>query len=276
MYNVTVIDVWNIDTFDGDLRRDLDAQADDIRNYIVTSRHQCLEHEASDHTDPLPANPYTDAFNWVTEHIMGLMEVRTIRDWHYTRQTDAEIDALRRGGIYLSSLNSIQTRFAAQAATGAFTQEVADCLFADSPYQSAQIASRSDKFWMISHPVEINDSGVKPLLASWGGESAYFWQRNTELKDMLKRIGQPLVLEIAMPLVHSRHSYSAAVAVIATYGRMLGCQPDAHSFDLYTQQPLGREHIIAINSQGEPNFDAIARGYPSGFVNVNLNRWDEN
>ena len=175
----------------------------------------------------------------------------------------------------MSSLETIRTRFAAQVANGALSQEVAERLFVDSPYQSSQFAARADKFWMVSHPIEINHSGVIPLLESWGGESAYFSQRNTELRDMLKRIGLPRVLEIAVPLVHSRHSYSAAAAVAATYGRTLGCQPDKHSFDLYIEQPLGPDHIIAIHSQGEPNFDAIALDYPSGFVNLDLELWDE-
>lgn len=130
---ITIIDVWNVETFDADLCGYLDSHTDDISNYLLISRRQELEYEASDHNNPLHANPYADAFNSVTEHIMGLMEVRTIRAWHYTRQTDAEIDAVRREGIYMSSLETIQARFAAQVAACAFTQEVAERLFVDSP-----------------------------------------------------------------------------------------------------------------------------------------------
>lgn len=259
---VAVIDVWDVETFDSELRGDLDAHADVIRDYMLTSRHQRLEHEASDRTMPYPENPYAGEFMWVKEHIMRLMEVRTIRAWHYTRLTDAEVDVLRQGGIYPSSLDTIRSRFAAQVAAGAFNQEVADRLFADSPYQSDQLDSRFDKFWMVSHPVDVEDGGVELLLESWGGESAYFWQRDAALQDMLKQIGRPRVLEVAMPLVHSRHGYSAAEAVVATYGRLLGCRPDKHAFDLYTHQPLGPEHVLAIHSEGEANFNAMARGYP--------------
>lgn len=272
---IAIIDVWNVETFDGELRGDLDVHADVIRDYMITSRRQWIEREASDHIMPYPENPFAGEFMWVKEHIMRLMEARTIRAWHYTRLTDAEIDALRRGGIYPSSLDTIRSRFAAQVAAGTFTQEIADRLFADSPYQSDQLDARSDKFWMVSHPVDIEDGGVELLLESWGGESAYFWQRDAALQDLLKQIGRPRVLEIAMPLIHSRHGYSAAEAVVATYGRMLGCRPDKHAFDLYTHQPLGPAYILAIQSDGEPNFGAMARGYPVGFVDVNLDRWDE-
>ncbi|MES2176114.1 MAG: hypothetical protein V4523_19540 [Pseudomonadota bacterium] len=113
--DVGVIDVWDIDTFDNELRGDLDAHADLIRDYMITFRGQSCEHEASDHRMPCPENPHAGEF-----------------------------------------------------IAGAFTKEVADRLFADSPYQSDQLAARSGKFWMTSHPVDIEDGGVEILLESWG------------------------------------------------------------------------------------------------------------
>lgn len=265
-----IIDVWNLETFDGELRGDLEARADLIRNYLVTSRRQWLEREAPDCTKPHPENPYAGEFIRATKHIMRLMEQRTIRAWHYTRMTDAEVNAMRRGGIYPSTLDNIRARFAAQVNAGTFSQEVADRLFADSPYQTEQLGPRSNKFWMVSHPVEIEDGDVKLLLESWGGEAAYFWQQDPELQLLLRSIGTPRVIEIAMPLAHSRHGYSAAEAVVATYGRLLGCTPDKKAFDLYTYQPLGPKHLLAVHSEGGPRFAAMARGYPSDYVDTDL------
>lgn len=233
-----LIDVWDVETFDPELRGDLDAHAELFQDYFVTSRRQWLEREASDHTGPYPHNPHAGEFIWVTEHIMRLMEARTIRAWHYTRMTDAELDAIRQNGIYLSTLDTIRTRFDRQVAAGAFTQDIADRLFTDSPFQHEQLGSRSDKFWMVSHPVEIEDSGVELLLESWGGESAYFWQRDPALQTLLKTIGQPRVLEIAMPLALSRHSYSAAEAVVATYARTLDCRRHSISTRINRSAPI--------------------------------------
>jgi hypothetical protein len=128
---------------------------------------------------------------------------------------------------------------------------------------------------MTSHPLDVEDGGVAVFLESWGGEAAYFWQQDEGLQDTLKQIGRPRVLEIATPLLHSRHTYSAAEAVVATIGRTLGCEPDEHAFDLYSEQALGPAHILAVHSGGESNFGAIARGYPVGFIDVNLVRWGE-
>ena len=211
-----IIDVWDVATFDDELRADLDAHPEMILDFFLTSRRLWLEREATDHTKPYPENPHAGAFQWVTEHIMRLMEKRTIRAWHYTRMSDAEVDALRAGGIYPSTPENIRARFAAQVAAGAFTAKVADRLYADSPYQSDQLDSRSNKFWMVSHPVDIEDGGVELLLESWGGESAYFWQRDLGLQALLKGIGTPRVLEIAVPLCHSRHrSISSPVSSLA-------------------------------------------------------------
>lgn len=268
--SAALIDVWDIETFDPELRGDLDAHAELFQDYFVTSRRQWLEREASDHTGPYPHNPHAGEFIWVTEHIMRLMEARTIRAWHYTRMTDAEVDAIWQNGIYLSTLDTIRTRFDRQVAAGAFTQDVADRLLIDSPFQSEQLGSRSDKFWMVSHPVEIDDSGVELLLESWGGESAYFWQRDPALQALLRTIGRPRVMEIAMPLAHSRHTYSAAEAVVATYARTLDCRPDKEAFDLYTHQPLSADHLLAVHSEGDANFTAMARGYPVGYTDVGL------
>ena len=262
------IDVWNADTFDPELREVLDDRSELISGYFITSRRQWLEREASDHTMPYPENPFAGEFIGLKEHVVGLMEVRTIRAWHYSRMTDAEVALLRRDGICLSTLATIRARLDAQVAAGTFAREIADKLFAESPFQSEQFGSRSNKFWMVSHPLEIEDGGVELLLESWGGESAYFWQRDPAIQELLKRTGRPRVLEIAMPLAHSRHAYAAADAVVATYGRRLGCRTDKKAFDLYTHQSLGPEQLLAIHSEGERPYASMGRGYPPGYVDV--------
>lgn len=51
---VSIIDVWDVGTFDSELRGDLDAHTDVIRDYMLTSRRQWMEREASDRTMPYP------------------------------------------------------------------------------------------------------------------------------------------------------------------------------------------------------------------------------
>ena len=265
-----IIDVWDVDSFDDGLRADLEADADVLRDFHVSSKRLWLEREASDHLLPYRENPHAGAFQAITENIMREMEDRTIRAWHYTRMTDAEVAAMRRSGIHLSTLASIRTRLDAQVAAGTFPPRIAERLFADSPFQSDQLASRSHKFWMVSHPRRVEDGGVELLLESWGGEAAYFWQLDEELKELLKSIGTPRVIEIAMPLRHSRHSYPAAAAVVAAYIRMFDATDEKKAFDLYTHQPLPADHILAVHSGGEASFANMGFGYPSGYMDHDL------
>ena len=260
------IDVWSVETLDPDLLRILEGHADVIFNYLTTLHGNRLEREASNHTMPYPENSYASEFIDLTENVMQLMKLRTIRSWHYSRLTDGEVNLIRKAGVYPSSLDNIRSRFAAQVAAGTFTQEFADQLFIHSPYQTDQLDSRSGKFWMVSHPLEVDDHGVKLLLESWGGESAYFHQQDTETLRKLRQIGRPRVIEVDMPLINSRHAYPAAKAVVSTYGRLLGCQSESGTFDLYSEQSLGPKSILAVHSEGDGSFDLIGRGYPAGFT----------
>ena len=52
-----IIDVWSIEKFDAELRGNLDSHGDVIHGYMLTSRRQWLEREASDRTMPYPENP---------------------------------------------------------------------------------------------------------------------------------------------------------------------------------------------------------------------------
>jgi hypothetical protein len=193
------------------------------------------------------------------------MESRTIRAWHYTRVVDSEVDVVRARGIYLSTLETLRQRLNAQVAAGLFSTEISDALYAASPFHE-QREIRSNKFWMTSHPIPIDDGGVTLLLKNWGGESAYFWLEDEKLEELVADIGRSRVLEIAVPLAMTTHGYSAGNAVVATFARTLRLLPDGGDFDLYSIDSLRPEAVIAIHSAGEANFAAIARGYPTGFV----------
>jgi hypothetical protein len=261
-----LIDVWDAASFEGALADELDDATDLIRNYLEMSRRQYLEREASDRTQPYPTNPYGPDYADFLDPLVPWMAERSIRAWHYTRLTDLEVAELVRDGVHMSDLATIRRRLDAQIAAGAFSAAVADALFAGSPFHSEQLEPRSNKFWMTSHPRDIEDGDVKLLLESWGGEAVHFWQRDPGLQALFKSIGRPRVIEVAVPLAASSHVCSASCAVVATYARTLGCRPDNGAFDLYVDQPLSPEAVLAIHSEGDSRFSVIARGYPAGFI----------
>jgi hypothetical protein len=135
--------------------------------------------------------------------------------------------------------------------------------------------ARSNKFWMASHPIVIDDRSVEPLLTRWGGEVTARGTKDRGLLALLAATGKSFVLELAMPLALTRHSFSAGQAVVATFARSLGCIPSKHDFDLYACAPLSRDSILRLHAQGEASFQAMGRGYPEGYVDVGPGYWKE-
>jgi hypothetical protein len=119
---------------------------------------------------------------------------------------------------------------------------------------------------MTSHPVEIEGGGISLLLGNWGGEAVYFWLKDPQLKELVAHIGRPRILEVAVPLGATRHAYSAAQAVVATFARSIGSTPDFRDFDLYVTRPLEPEAILAVHTEGQAVFAAIGNTYPNNFA----------
>jgi hypothetical protein len=273
-----LIDVWDASTFDEKLMRLLVLRQDLIRDYLTTRHKIFLSHDlgpGSARSTLRPQNRYAAAFAAIEEEMSEHMHSRTLRAWHYTRLTETEVEIMLRDGIYLSTPASLRARLDARVAASELTQDVADRLYAASPFHSDQREARLGKFWMTSHPVVIDDSGVVPLMARWGGEVAAMWTDDTTLRTPLASVGRPRVIEVAVPLSLTHHGYSAGQAVIATFGRRLGCIPHKHNFDLYVCASLDGDAILAIHSQGDKVFTTIGRNYPYGYIDTNIGRWKE-
>lgn len=272
------VDVWNVATFDSDLLAILQASSQLISDHIRTEKQIFLDYEYSRRAQgykPRPDNPHTAAFLRLKDQVSCEMEHRTIRAWHYTRLTDSEVDDVRRIGIQLSTLDSFQARVAARVAAGEISPSISKTIIQASPLHSEQREARSDKFWMVSHPLRVDDGGVSLLLSNWGGEVAYFWARDASHKATVRSVGSARVLEIAVPMSSTRHAYSAATAVMNTYGRAQGCVADKSCFDLYSVRPLGTGAVLAIHTEGEKEFGELGLTYPPDFVDVSVGYWKE-
>jgi hypothetical protein len=262
------IDVWDTGTFDQELISKLRANEQPVRDYLTTDRRQFEEREASNRWMPHASNPYSgDYLAFVEDVGRDIMQSRTIRAWHYTRLVDDEVRIIQEKGIFPGTLDTLRQRLDAQAAAGLFTAADAEALHAASPcHHREQQPGRLGKFWMTSGPVVTDDSGVELLLGNWGGEATYFWLKDKRLETLVAGIGRPRILEIAVPIASTNHWYSAGKAVVAAYAVALGCRPDRGAFDLYSMTPLGAAAVLAIHTEGDASFKAMARGYPAGFA----------
>jgi hypothetical protein len=204
------IDVWDAATFDEELHVILDRHSALVRDYVNREKEIFLAHDLGRSPTPTmlrPKNRHAGEFIRLFEDLIPLMQQRTIH----------ELKALRRDGIHLSTLETLQLRLNDLIADGLIAKDVAAALFAQSPFHSDQLESRTGKFWMVSHPQPINDTGVVSLMMHWGGEVASMWVRDDALLAPIAAIGRARVLEVAVPLAKTRQSYSAGRAILATH-----------------------------------------------------------
>jgi hypothetical protein len=118
----TPIDVWNTGTFDNEMMSKLQDNAQLIRDYLTTDRRLFEEREASDHRMPHATNPYGQRYmTFVEDFGREFIPTRTIRAWHYTRLLDAEVDVIRKIGLYPSTLEILRHRQQALVDAGILT-----------------------------------------------------------------------------------------------------------------------------------------------------------
>jgi hypothetical protein len=272
------IDVWDVGTFDSALIALLEAEADLVRNYLETDHQIFLSHDLGhgpSRSILRPENPYASGFHDLREAVGREMEQRTIRAFHYTRLTDGEVATLDHDGIRLSTPETLQGRLNDVVASGGLNRADADKIYTESPFHSNQREARSGKFWMTSHPIAVQDGGVVPLMEHWGGEVASMWIRDRALATALASLGKPRIIEVAVPIRATNHSYRAGEAVIATFGRSRGSIPQKLDFDLYTKQPLPPNAVLAVHTEGDAPFVDMGRDYPAGYIDVAIGRWKE-
>ncbi|WP_315803028.1 hypothetical protein [Bradyrhizobium sp. SZCCHNS3002] len=118
---------------------------------------------------------------------------------------------------------------------------------------------------MASHPHAVDDRGVEPLLRHWGGEATSFWQKDQNLIDMLSTLGRSRVLEMAVAVASTKQWYRAGKCAVMTFARHLGVPHERSGFDLCSLVDLGPDAVLAVHTEGDKSFDAMARGYPAGF-----------
>jgi hypothetical protein len=275
---MNVIDVWDCATFDAQLMDQLESDADEMLRYFQTDHRIFLEHDLGRGTGRStlrPDNPHAESFSRIREAVAEALHERTIRAWHYTRLTDVEVEVLRREGVHLSTPESLRQRLDALVTAGDLSLEAANELYVRSPFHSSQLDGRVNRFWMTSHPIDVDDGGVEPLMKHWGGEVASMWVRDETLTAHLSRIGRPRIIELAVPVRLADCGFSAARAVVAAFVRSRGGIPDKFAFDLRVTSPLPAAAVLAVHTEGESTFAGMARGHPASFVDVSIGRWKE-
>lgn len=184
-----------------------------------------------------------------------------IRVWHYTRLTDEEAGAMRQK-LVPSSLEYLRCRLNNLVAKNLLNENEADTIFAQSPFHKQ--SNRAGYLCTTIIPLPHLDSGVKPLLNSWGGESAYFWISDKGIAKTLESLGTPRVIEIETTLTDNLNGYKVAQTFLAAWARLLGAPATLSGCDLFIKECIDTAKVLRVHTEGDSSFRAIGMDYPVG------------
>ncbi|WP_444921338.1 hypothetical protein ACJJID_02445 [Microbulbifer sp. CnH-101-G] len=228
------------------------------------------EHLNSDPYESLKPNKYSAAYYRALEDmITPIFLDRSIRVWHYTRLLDEEVLSMKKR-ITPSTLTSLQQRLEALRNKQLLTQNETDIIFQESPFQN-QKDIRSNRFWAVTIPISSEDCRVKPLLKSWGGESAYFWLSDEAIAGKLKSIGQPRIVEVETQLRDCLDAYSVASTASQAWAASMELTVSIEGSDLAITNCLETASVLKVHSVEEPIFRKVGKTYPDGCDNLQKN-----
>ncbi|MDR5904107.1 hypothetical protein [Franzmannia qiaohouensis] len=258
-----MIDLWNPDTFSAELERTLSAGSQLIFDYHSEAHRLMDEHLNSSPYQSLKPNKFSADFLAFQEYeLTPILAGSRIRAWHYSRLLDHEVAAMRQG-LVPSSFEFLKKRLNDLVAMDLLRQEEADKVFQESPFQSQEVI-RSGRLWTVTVPLPYCDTGVSPLLGSWGGESAYFWLSDKGLATKLRHLGMSRILEIEAALSDGLNAFSASSTVLEAWAKKLGAPAVPTGCDLAITNCLGTAKLVRVHTEGESAFEVIGKAYPEG------------
>lgn len=264
------MDCWNPETFDNELRDLFVSCTDLITDYFREEKRLMDEHLNSAPYESLKPNKYCSAYNEALENMITPMFLeRRIRVWHYTRLLDDEVLSMRKR-IIPSTLDSLQQRLEALKSKQLLTQNETEILFQGSPFQR-QEDIRENRFWTVTIPVSPKNSGVKPLLENWGGESAYFWLSDETVERKLKGIGLPRIVEVETQLRDNLNAYSVAGTACQAWAASMGEVVGIEGTDLAITDFLETVNVLKVHTVVDATFKEVGKTYPDGCNNLQDN-----
>lgn len=221
------------------------------------------EHLNSSPYQSLKSNRFAPAFMEFREHTLTpVLAGCRIRAWHYTRLTDGEVEAMRQE-LVPTSPGFLKRRLDGLVIDGLLTPGEADIIFAESPLHK-QLENRAGRLWTAIVPLPRNNSGVKPLLESWGGESAYFWLSDQAVLAKLRTLGVPRIMEIETALTDHLNAFSVSETVLRAWARKSGAPVRPLGCDLAITDCLDSAKVLRVHTGGDSSFDSVAKTYPEG------------
>lgn len=257
-----MVDPWDPKSFSGEITHILTDNSELILNYFTEESKLMDEHLNSSPYESLKPNKFHSNYSDFKDNILTpILKASRIRVWHYTRLIDAEVDMMTNK-LVLSSLDFLQLRLGILVSYGLVSCKESELVFKKSVFHK-QEKNRSGMLWSTTIPLPSSDSGVAPLMDSWGGESAYFWLSNDDVKLKLKRIGLKRIIEIETGLSDKYNADNVSETILQAWAKKLGVVISPEGTDLAITSCIENARVIKVHTEGEVSFNAVANTYPN-------------
>ncbi len=256
-----MLDSWNPETFGTAIYSVLSEYSELVSNYYEKDRRLMEEHLNSSPYQSLKPNRFYNAYAKLQEEILApILSNTRVRVWHYTRLADYEVDSMCQQPV-LSSLKHLKDRLEKLVTNELLTIEESEMVYSESPFH-LQHEIRANRLWTTNIPLPPSDSGVVPLLESWGGESAYFWLKNESISAKLKKIGTARIVELEAALSDNLNAYRVSDTVLKAWARNIGVPLQVSRCDLSITNCIDTTKVVRVHTKGESSFEAVATSYP--------------
>jgi hypothetical protein len=185
------------------------------------------------------------------------LQGQQLRAYHATRLLPHEVDGIRSDGLRVFSRQLVDNRIDAAHAHGHLTGVEADELRAAHMFAVGEDTDRGNRsgLWVTLRMASLGLGGW-PLMSHWGGEGINFSSGATHLGPLLRRLGRPTIVVVAVP--------------VASSWRQQGCYPSldrlflgswrglAGGSDLHVAHPIPGTNILEIWQSGDSAYGAIS------------------
>lgn len=196
------------------------------------------------------------------DQVRSLTSGLSLRAYHATRLLDHEHQMISEQGLRVFSRDLFEQRIHAAYTQGAISEAEHLQLLDAHMYATGEQHTRGHREGKVcvilsEHACEDSPSGLRPLLSTWGGEGIYFSARGVHMQKLLRVLGKPAMVEVAVPILPAtaRQLVFPHLAQ-ALVGAARGLRVEA---ELHHPSPIPGVNVIRIWQPGDSRYDHYSR-----------------
>ncbi|QND69138.1 hypothetical protein HB777_36370 (plasmid) [Mesorhizobium loti] len=106
-----MIDLWDIGTYDSEIKDYLESHRDIIDGYSALERKKDIMVAKLATWVPIQPNRFQGDYAATVDGLAEIMSTKTLRTFHYTRMTDDEVESVQAEGMVPTSVDSLTDVF---------------------------------------------------------------------------------------------------------------------------------------------------------------------